>query len=309
MNIMETNEQTSQKSGYVAVMGRPNVGKSTLINALMGQKIAAVSPKPQTTRRRQLGILTQDNAQVIFVDTPGVHQPRNKLGQNMMRLAQETLEDSDLILFIVDASQTPNAEDGMLADMLNEMKNPSPVLVTLNKSDLVPHEEMEVRKEAYMSLLGERIAGQALAMTVSAVRGLNMDTLLYEIISRLPEGEPFYPEDEITDLYERDIAADLIREAALIHLRDEVPHGLTVRIDEYTERSDRGAYIAATVFVERESHKAIVIGQGGEMMKKIGSAARREIESMSGRKVFIRLRVKVRKNWRNDEKILRWFGY
>lgn len=306
---MELEEKSNYKSGYVAVMGRPNVGKSTLINALMGQKIAAVSSKPQTTRRRQLGILTLSNAQIVFVDTPGVHQARNKLGETMNQKARETLEDADLILFLVDASQTPGEEDRILAEMLNSLKRPSPMILVLNKVDQIKGDELNEQQEAYLQLLPVETAEAALPLDVSALMGTNIDRLVGEIVVRLPEGEPYYPADQITDLYEREIAADLIREASLIHLREEVPHGITVRIDEFTERGEQGAFIAATIFVERESHKGIVIGQKGDMLKKIGSSARQEIERMSERKVFLQLKVKVRKNWRNDEKILRWFGY
>jgi GTPase len=304
---MESQEKSTFKSGYVAVMGRPNVGKSTLINALLGQKIAAVSPRPQTTRRRQLGILTLESGQIIFMDTPGVHKPRNKLGQSLNRLAEETLEETDLILFLVDASTEPNEEDRILSDMLASLKKLAPILLLLNKVDLIPRDELETKQAAYQSIMPEK--AEISTMAISATSGIHMTDLLEKILSHMPEGEPFYPESQITDIYEREIAADLIRESALIHLKDEVPHGVSIRVDEYTERNEHGAYIAATVFVERESHKPILIGQGGEMLKKIGTFARQEIERMSGRKVFLQLRVKVRKNWRNDEKILRWFGY
>jgi GTPase len=289
MEDMDSQENISHKAGYVAVMGRPNVGKSTLINALMGQKIAAVSPRPQTTRRRQFGILTLPSAQIVFIDTPGVHQSRNKLGESMNQLARETLEDSDVILFVVDASENPAAEDQMLSDMLIYLKHIPHLLLLLNKTDLISTEELEARKEAFLQILPPQAAEQAVLLPVSALMAQNLDRLTEEILERLPEGEAFYPEEQITDLYEKEIAADLIREAALIHLRDEIPHGITVRIDEFTERNESGAYIAATVFVERESHKPIVIGQGGEMLKKIGTSARQEIENMSGRKVFLKL--------------------
>ena len=285
-------------------MGRPNVGKSTLVNALLGQKVAAVSPRPQTTRKRQMGILTLDSAQAIFVDTPGIHQPRHKLGENMNREAIDTLEESDLILFVVEADHEPTPEDHMLADLLTRMKRSVPVILTLNKSDLTPEDVLAKHVEIYSAL-----APQAELLPVSATQGNNLDRLLEKILEYLPEGIPFFPEGQVTDLFERDIAADLIREAALNILRDEIPHGIAIRIDQYVERGDQGAYIEATLFVERESHKPIVIGQGGAMLKKIGSAARLEIEKMSGRKVFLRLRVKVRKNWRDDEKVLRWFGF
>lgn len=292
------------KAGFIAVMGRPNVGKSTLVNALMGQKIAAVSPRPQTTRKRQLGILTLENAQAIFVDTPGVHLAKHKLGENMNQEAIDTLEDSDLILFVVDAGQPPDEEDRLLARHLKAMLRKIDVLLVLNKIDQLDEQTLHERTAAYAEL-----APEAEVCPISATGGTNLHVLTQAIIERLPEGFPFYPEGQITDLYEREITADLIREACLLLLRDEVPHGIAIRVDQYIEREEHGAYIEATIFVERDSHKGIVIGQGGLMLKKIGSAARKEIEKMSSRKVFLRLRVKVRKNWRNDEKVLRWFGF
>jgi GTP-binding protein Era len=292
------------RSGFVAVMGKPNVGKSTLLNAMLRQKVAAVSPRPQTTRKRQMGILTLDNAQVVFLDTPGVHKPRYKLGEAMNQEALATLQECDLILWIVDASQPPDEEDQLLAAHIAQLKRPVPTWVALNKIDLVGQEELLSNQAAYMDLLP-----QAHPQPISATRGDGMQALLDEIIARLPENPPYFPEDQLTDLYERDIAADLIREAALHLLRDEVPHGIAVRIDQYTERGEKGAYVEATLLVEKETHKGIVIGQGGSMLKQIGSRARAEIESMSGRRVYLKLRVKVRKNWRNDEQVLKGFGY
>lgn len=293
------------RSGFVAVMGRPNVGKSTLLNTLLGIKVAAVSPWPQTTRKQQMGILTLEDAQIIFVDTPGVHNPLHKLGEHMNEEAADVLRECDLCMLVVDVSEPPGEEDQLLADLLVNLKRPIPTLLALNKADLVDPEGLELHQKAFQDLFPQ--AGELLP--ISATRGDKLDLLVKEIASQLPEGPPFFPEDQITDLYEREIAADLIREAVLYHLRDEVPHSIAVRIDEYKERDHRGAYIAATLFVERDSQKGIVIGQGGSMLKKIGIAARQEIEVMSGRKVFLQLRVKVRKNWRNDEGALRLFGF
>jgi len=297
-------ETDNFKSGFVAVAGRPNVGKSTLVNMLLGQKIAAVSIRPQTTRRQQLGILTLEDAQIIFSDTPGIHHPKHKLGTYMNQEAAMALGDSDVILFLVDCSVEPHDEDRLIADTLEELKITVPTFLVLNKVDLIDEKDLEKRKEIYQALVS-----QADLLTISAVSGDGIPKLLEAVIERLPENPPYFPPEQITDLYERDIAADLIREAGLNILRDEVPHCIAVRIDEFTERGDAGAYIEATLFVERDSQKGIVIGEGGQMIKRISTAARLEIEKMSGRKVFLRLRVKVRKNWRNDENALRLFDF
>ncbi|MHB0966462.1 MAG: GTPase Era [Bellilinea sp.] len=292
------------RAGYSALVGRPNVGKSTLMNALLGQKVAAVSPRPQTTRLRQLGILTLENAQVIFMDTPGMHLPVHKLGEYMNQVAEDSLRDADVILWLVDASAPPTEEDQRVAVRLNALKHHPSILLVLNKMDIVNAGVLAERQGLFQALLP-----QAKLVAVSAVTGQNCDTLLQQILAQLPEGAPFFSEDQVTDFYERDIAAELIREAALNHLRDEIPHGLAVRIDEFTERSNDGAYIHATLLIERETHKGIVIGRNGEMLKQIGSTARGEIESMSGRKVFLELKVKVNANWRNRPDALRWLGY
>ena len=294
------NQAELYRVGFVAVMGRPNVGKSTLINAIVGQKVAAVSPKPQTTRRRQEGILTTQNYQVILIDTPGVHQPRSKLGESMNIEAHSALKHCDMVLFMVDASQVPSDEDKMLASMLNSMVHPERILLVMNKIDLVQGDRIPEHQAAYQNLLPSTEV-----IHISATRGDNRDDLLQKIVAHLPIGEPFYPDEQVTDLFERDITADLIREACLNFLHYEVPHGIVVRIDEFTERNEQEAYIEATIFVEKESHKGIVIGQNGQMLKKIGTSARKEIEAMSGKRIFLQLRIKVRKNWRDDEKMVK----
>ena len=291
------------KSGYVALVGKPNVGKSTLMNYLLRQKIAAVSPKPQTTRRRQLGILTADTYQIIFQDTPGIHKPLYKLGEYMLQDALSTITDADVVVWLVDASQEPNEEDMMVAEKLDSMQELPPVLLALNKVDLLDQNHEQSQSE-YGHLLP-----QAKPVFLSALHGQGSQQLLAEIIELLPEGPKYYDEDQVTDLYERDIAADLIREAALQHLREEVPHSIAVRIDDYKDRSDNAAFISATLLLNRESHKGIVIGRGGEMLKTIGSTARQEIEALTGRTVFLELHVKVSKNWRNDPSALRSLGY
>ena len=291
-------------SGFIAVMGRPSAGKSTLMNTILGQKIAAISPRPQTTRRRQLGIHTTDQAQMVFIDTPGLHQPRHKLGEKMVQQALEALADCDLVLFIADAAQEPQPEDRMLAAQIDSQRRLGDTILVLNKIDLIPPETLEERRQAFQALLP-----QAEVCAVSALQGKGVPELLQRLAERLPEGPLYYPPEQVTDLYEREIAADLVRAAALLHLRDEVPHGIAVRIDTFTERGETGAYIQATLFVERDSHKPIVIGQNGSMLKKIGTTARQEIEAMSERKVYLDLHVKVRKNWRDDENALDRMGF
>lgn len=293
------------RSAFVAIIGRPNVGKSTLVNALLGQKIAAVSPKPQTTRKRQLGILTTDNAQLVFVDTPGIHNPRHKLGTFLNQEAEEALEGVDLILWVVEIAARPQEEDKLIASLLNKVPRRIPLVLAANKTDLVGADVLSARLEAYLATLKR----EAQVIAISAAQNRNLDQLQELLISLSPVRPPEYDEEQVTDSYERDIAADLIREACLHKLRDEVPHGVGVRIDEFAERENGMLYIAATVFVERQSQKGIVIGEGGKMLKQIGSSARKEIEEMGGRPLFLELRVKVLKDWRNDENALRRLGY
>lgn len=295
---------SEHKSGFVAIIGKPNVGKSTLVNALLGQKIAAVSPRPQTTRKKQLGILTLPNAQIIFVDTPGIHKSKHKLGEFLNQEAQESLEGVDLILWLVDSSSSPTDEDKSIADLLSKFSRRTKLLLVLNKTDLLLADALLARENEY-----HQLASSATLMQISASKRLGLGEMIEKLIQLLPQREAEYPEDQITDLYEKEIAADLIREACLLKLRDEVPHSLAVRIDEFKERENGMAYIGATILVERDSQKGIVIGEGGKMMKAIGSAARKEIEDMGGRKVFLELRVKVEKDWRDNPNALRVLGY
>lgn len=291
------------KSGYVALLGKPNVGKSTLLNGYLGQKVAAVSLKPQTTRRRQLGILTTEEAQIIFVDTPGLHKGAYKLSNFINQEARYALMDADLILFMVDVSQLPDEEDQWLAQEVAEKAQKTLKLLVLNKTDRVDLTVAKKNALAYAELLDfvDRIY-------ISAITTHGQEALLKRVIELLPEGPQYFPDGQITDIYERNIAEDLIRSTALTFLRDEVPYGLYVRVDDYKLRENDVLYIHATLIVERESHKGIVIGKGGGMIKQISTAARQEIEEMSGNPVFLELKVKVVKNWRNDQNFLRQYG-
>jgi GTP-binding protein Era len=292
------------RSGFVAVVGRPSVGKSTLVNALLGQSIAPTSHRPQTTRRRQLGILTRADAQVIFVDTPGIHQPRDRLGRWMLDDASASLDDADVILVIFDLTRPPNREDEQVVRAVRARAEAPPIVIALNKVDDVPADRLPDRRAAFLTLLPD-----CEAHFVSALRGDGRDELLERILALLPVGPRYYPADQVTDLFERDIAGELVRAAAMRLLRDEVPYGITTRVEEFRERGEEGAYIGVTLYVEREAHKPIVIGKGGVMLRRIGTEARKEIEAMSGRKVYLDLRVKVAAGWRDDEEALQQFGF
>ena len=307
------------RSGFVAVVGRPNVGKSTLMNQLVGQKVAIVSPKPQTTRSRILGILTLEDrdVQVIFVDTPGLHRPRHTLGRAMVATATRAIPDADVVLFLVDVSVMPTDEDRMIAGLIEEHAR-APVILVLNKMDLLPAEKVKHYTELYWKLAphcrdplppprGEGRGGGWM-MTV-ATQGVNLDKLLAMIVAALPEGPRYYPGDQVTDQTEREVAAELIREQVLRHTSQEVPHAVAVVVEEFKERENGVVYVAANVFVERESQKSIIIGRRGQMLRQIGSAARGEIERMTGGRVYLDLWVKVRKGWRRDERELRRLGY
>ena len=287
------------------MVGRPNVGKSTLINALLGQKVAAVSPRPQTTRRRQLGILTREDAQLVFVDTPGLHVAKHKLGEYLNQEAEEALRSVDVVLWLIDASTGPGEEDNRIAGLLKDLRHRIPQVMAANKMDLVPGEHRSAALEEYQGFLRK----DTRVVPISALQSEGLDELIALLVSLLPLRPPEFDEEEVTDLYEKEIAADLIREAALLKLRDEVPHGIAVRIDQFAERANGMAYIEATLLVERDSQKGIVIGEGGRMLKQIGTRARQEIESMSGRPVYLDLHVKVEKDWRNNENVLRRLGY
>jgi carbon-monoxide dehydrogenase medium subunit len=294
-----TDHKPGFKSGYVAVVGRPNVGKSTLVNALVGHKVAITSPKPQTTRKRILGILSDDHAQILFLDTPGMHQPRRALSRYMMREVDAALQDCDAILFVVDVSVPPSDEDRNAAARIADA--PQPKRMAFNKADAIDPRLLIEHVNAYEALLpGIRLDVDALLC--SATRGDNLDKLRTMLDSVLQEGPAFYPPDQVTDQTERVIAAEFVREQALRYLEQEVPHGIAVSVEEWKERRKAPAYVAATIFVERDSQKGILIGKGGEMLKKIGAAARREIERELETKIYLDLWIKVRDKWRESDR-------
>jgi GTP-binding protein Era len=309
------------RSGYVAVVGKPNVGKSTLINAIVGRKVAITSNKPQTTRRRILGILTRDDAQILFVDTPGIHEPKQALNRFMMREVEQALDDCDAVLFVTDVSRPPDEEDHRVAERVRGMKQP--VIQALNKADtLDPRHVVEnvAAHEALMGMTKDELvnADEAIAegspfeirnsvMLTSAARGDNIDKLLAMLIANLPEGPAYYEAGQVTDQTDRILAAEFVREQALRYLEQEVPHGIAVAIDEWQPRKNGMIYIGATLYVERDSQKGILIGKGGDMLKKIGSGARKEIENELGSKVFLELWAKVREGWRKDDALVERF--
>jgi GTP-binding protein Era len=293
------------KSGFVAVIGRPNVGKSTLMNAILGEKIAIVSPKPQTTRLRQLGILTEPDKQIIFVDTPGIHDPRTALGKFMVEVAVDALRDADVILFVVDVSTPPTAEDRRIAELIEQAGAGATTLLVLNKADLaVGPDALQARVDEHRALVP-----LAAWVTTIATTGAGLPDLMARLVEKLLPGPRYYPQDQLSDVAVRDIVAEIIREKALLNLDEEVPHGIATQVEEFKQRSDDLTYIHAVIYVERDSHKGILIGKGGRMLKTISQQAREEIEGFLGTRVYLELWVKVLKNWRRDENALRRLGY
>lgn len=290
------------KSGFVTLIGRPNVGKSTLMNHLIGQKIAITSDKPQTTRNRIQTVYTDDRGQIIFLDTPGIHKAKNKLGEYMVNVAEHTLKEVDVILWLVEPSTFIGAGERHIAEQLNQVK--TPVMLVINKIDTVKKEEVLPFIAAYKD-----ICNFAEILPVSALKEINIDDVKDCIFKYLPEGPQFYDEDTVTDQPMRQIAAELIREKALRKLDDEIPHGIAVVIDQMKERKNGMMDIDATIICERDSHKGIVIGKGGAMLKKIGTEARIEIENLMDTRVNLKLWVKVRKEWRDSDLYMKNYGY
>lgn len=289
------------KSGFVTLIGRPNVGKSTLMNLLIGQKIAITSNKPQTTRNRIQTVLTKEEGQIVFVDTPGIHKAQNKLGEYMVNVAERTLNEVDVVLWLVEPSTFIGAGERHIAERLSKVT--TPVVLVINKVDMVKKEEVLIFIDAY-----QKIYDFAAIVPVSARSGENTDELLKVIFQYLPYGPQFYDEDTITDQPERQIVAELIREKALHCLNEEIPHGIAVSIDKMKFRK-KIVDIEATIICERDSHKGIIIGKQGAMLKKIGSNARFEIERMLGSQVNLQLWVKVKKDWRDSDFLIKNFGY
>lgn len=290
------------RSGYVAVVGQPNVGKSTLMNRLVGQKVAIVSPKPQTTRRRILGILTNEQGQVIFVDTPGIHDPQSKLGTYMNVHALGAIPDADLVLFMVQGGTAPDEQDEKIAQAVQKVKGPK--ILVINKIDIIPQDVANARFAAY-----EKMGQWDRVILISALEGHGVEGVLDAILELLPRGPLYFPAGQVTDQTERTLAAEIIREVALGQLEHEVPHAINVEIIEWTQRKSGVIYIEANLTVERDSQKGIVIGAKGHMLKKIGADARRHIENELGIRVYLELYVKVRNRWRDDDAWLRRYGY
>ncbi|MCX7781095.1 MAG: GTPase Era [Negativicutes bacterium] len=290
------------KAGFVAVIGRPNVGKSTLINSLIGQKIAIMSDKPQTTRNRILCVLTLNDAQILFIDTPGIHKPKHKLGEYMVQTAENTLKEVDVVLFVVDATAELGTGEQYIMERLAEVK--TPVILAVNKID-------QVKKDALLPIIARYTAVRdfAAVVPISAIDKTNLASLVDEIKSHLEPGPKYYPDDMVTDQPERNVIAELIREKALHKTHDEIPHAIAVDIEEIASRSNGDLYVRAVIYVERESQKGIVIGAGGALLKEIGRLARADIENLLGSKTFLDLWVKVKKDWRNRDAALRSFGY
>ena len=289
------------KSGFVTLIGRPNVGKSTLMNYLIGQKIAITSNKPQTTRNRIQTVLTRPEGQIVFVDTPGIHKAKNKLGEYMVNVAERTLNEVDVVLWLVEPATFIGAGEQHIAKQLKRVN--TPVILVINKIDSVKREEVFAAIDAYKD-----IYDFAEIVPVSARSGSNADELIDVVMKYLPYGPQFYDEDTVTDQPERQIVAELIREKALHALEEEIPHGIAVAIDQMKQRG-KVMHIDATIICERDSHKGIIIGKQGNMLKKIGSTARFEIEKMLETQVNLKLWVKVKKDWRDSEYLMKNFGY
>lgn len=290
------------KSGFVAIVGRPNVGKSTLMNTLIGKKVAIMSDKPQTTRNKITGVMTRPELQVIFIDTPGIHKPKTKLGEVMVGLTERSLKEVDLILYIVDAG----AEIGRGDDFINQIliNSKLPIIIAVNKIDNLREQEILEKTVKWQSTgVSETI------IPISALKSINLERLVEVLENHLEEGPQYYPEDMVTDQPENMVVAEIIREKVLHLTRDEIPHSTAVVLDAMEERDNNMIYIDAIIYLERDSQKGIVIGKGGTMLKQIGQLAREEIEGLLNAKIYLDIRVKVKKNWRKEVSYLKKMGY
>jgi GTP-binding protein Era len=300
-DIFQEDWDDNHRSGFVAVVGRPNVGKSTLINCILGQKIAIVTNKPQTTRKQQLGIYTSPKGQILFTDTPGIHKPHHKLGEYMVDVAEQAIKDADLILWVLDASEEPQISDKYIAESLIKLRGNTPIILALNQVDKVGN---DISLEEHLALIDH-----VNAIQTSALENFNITSLIDQIISQLPLGPRYYPADQLSEVNMRFIASEVIREKIILQTEQEIPHSVAVEIEEYKERSEDMTYISGIIYVERDSQKGIIIGKGGEMIKRLGKEARLELAEILGTRVYLDLRVKVLKNWRSDDKLMRRLGY
>ncbi|WP_251520558.1 MULTISPECIES: GTPase Era [unclassified Staphylococcus] len=293
---------TEHKSGFISIIGRPNVGKSTFMNHVLGHKIAIMSDKAQTTRNKIQGVMTQDDAQIIFLDTPGIHKPKHKLGDYMMKVAKNTLSDTDAIMFMVNVTEEIGRGDEFIMEMLKDVK--TPVFLVLNKIDLVHPDALMPRIEQYKEYMEFTDV-----IPISALEGLNVDHFIEVLKSYLPEGPKYYPDDQISDHPEQFVVSELIREKILHLTSEEIPHAIGVNVDRMIKESEDRVRIEATIFVERDSQKGIIIGKGGKKLKEVGKRARIDIERLLGSKVYLELWVKVQKDWRNKVNFIRQMGY
>ena len=298
---MESNKKTF-KSGYVAIVGKPNVGKSTLINDFLGCKLSIVTPKPQTTRKKIMGVLTKEEYQIVFYDTPGIMEPKYELQKYMVKEAYEAIEDADVILMMAEPFEPPAEKDKDFFEKLSHLN--IPVILAINKVDLVEKDSLIPILSAY-----DKRFKFAEIVPISALKGTNLDLMLNLVVKYLPEGEPFYPEDYMTDYNERFLASEIIREKVFEFYGEEIPYSTTVEIEEFKEREAGKDFIKAIIFVERDSQKGIIIGENGKAIKRVGVIAREEIEKQTGRKVYLELWVKVMEKWRKDKKKLYKLGY
>ena len=293
---------TEHKSGFVSIIGRPNVGKSTFVNRVIGHKIAIMSDKAQTTRNKIQGVMTRDDAQIIFIDTPGIHKPKHKLGDYMMRVAKNTLSEIDAIMFMVNVNEDIGRGDEYIMEMLKNVK--TPIFLVLNKIDLVHPDTLMPKIEQYQSYMDFTDI-----IPISALEGLNVDHFIDVLKSFLPEGPKYYPDNQISDHPEQFVVSEIIREKILHLTSEEIPHAIGVNVDRMIKEDEDRVRIEATIYVERDSQKGMVIGKGGKKLKEVGKRARRDIEMLLGSKVYLELWVKVQRDWRNKVNFIRQIGY